>query len=79
MESTPPAGAPGCGWPDANCRAPVRQIEELWLQAQSVPSASRIPCVRDVFRGAWLATSTRVTNGRSVLELVDTTSPNRGA
>jgi tRNA A-37 threonylcarbamoyl transferase component Bud32/membrane-associated phospholipid phosphatase len=43
------------------------QIEELWLEAQSVPSASRIPCVRDL--GAGIAGALSVRDGESVLEL----------
>jgi hypothetical protein len=43
------------------------QIEELWLQAQSVPSASRIPCVRAFPEGMLGALAVR--DGESVLEL----------
>jgi tRNA A-37 threonylcarbamoyl transferase component Bud32 len=43
------------------------QLEELWLQAQSVPSASRIPCVR-AFPDGMLG-ALRVRDGESVLEL----------
>jgi tRNA A-37 threonylcarbamoyl transferase component Bud32/membrane-associated phospholipid phosphatase len=43
------------------------QLEELWLQAQSVPSASRVPCVR-AFPDGMLG-ALRVRDGESVLEL----------
>jgi tRNA A-37 threonylcarbamoyl transferase component Bud32/membrane-associated phospholipid phosphatase len=43
------------------------QIEELWLQAQSVPSASRIPCVKAFPAGVVGALAVR--DGESVLEL----------
>jgi tRNA A-37 threonylcarbamoyl transferase component Bud32/membrane-associated phospholipid phosphatase len=43
------------------------QLEELWLQAQSVPSASRIPCVRALPVGIYGALAVR--DGESVLEL----------
>jgi tRNA A-37 threonylcarbamoyl transferase component Bud32/membrane-associated phospholipid phosphatase len=43
------------------------QLEELWLQAQSVPSASRIPCVQALPAGVYGALAVR--NGESVLEL----------
>jgi len=43
------------------------QIEQLWLQAQSVPSASRIPCVQAFPAG--IHGELRVRDGESVLEL----------
>jgi tRNA A-37 threonylcarbamoyl transferase component Bud32/membrane-associated phospholipid phosphatase len=43
------------------------QIEELWLQAQSVPSASRIPCVQAFPAG--IVGQLAVRDGESVLEL----------
>jgi tRNA A-37 threonylcarbamoyl transferase component Bud32/membrane-associated phospholipid phosphatase len=43
------------------------QLEELWLQAQAVPSASRILCVQALPAGTYGAL--RVRNGESVLEL----------
>jgi hypothetical protein len=47
------------------CDAP---LEPLWLQAQSVPSASLVPCVRALPAG-WTVASVAVNNGRSVLTL----------
>jgi tRNA A-37 threonylcarbamoyl transferase component Bud32 len=43
------------------------QIEELWLEAQSVPSASRIPCVQGFPAG--VAGALAVRDGESALEL----------
>jgi tRNA A-37 threonylcarbamoyl transferase component Bud32 len=43
------------------------QLEELWLQAQSVPSASRIPCVQALPAGIYGTLAVR--DGESVLEL----------
>jgi tRNA A-37 threonylcarbamoyl transferase component Bud32 len=43
------------------------QIEELWLQAQAVPSASHIPCVQEFPPGIIGALAVR--DGESVLEL----------
>jgi hypothetical protein len=43
------------------------QLEELWLQAQAVPSASRIPCVQAVPAGIRYG-GLRVRNGESVLQ-----------
>jgi hypothetical protein len=43
------------------------QLEELWLQAQSVPSASHIPCVQAFPAGIVGALAVR--DGESVLEL----------
>jgi membrane-associated phospholipid phosphatase len=42
--------------------------EPLWLEAQSVPSAARVPCVRSLPAGWTLARAT-VNDGRSVLTL----------
>jgi len=42
------------------------QLEELWLQAQAVPSASRIPCVQAFPAGTH--GGLRVRNGESVLQ-----------
>jgi len=44
------------------------QLEPLWLMAQSVPSASLVPCMR--FRPAgWTVADIAVNNGRSVITL----------
>ena len=43
-------------------------LEPLWLQAQSVPSASLVPCVRSLPAG-WSLSNVTVNNGRSVLTL----------
>jgi tRNA A-37 threonylcarbamoyl transferase component Bud32 len=43
-------------------------LEPLWLQAQSVPSASLVPCVRSLPVG-WMLANVTVNNGRSVLTL----------
>jgi len=43
------------------------QIEELWLEAQAVPSASRIPCVQAFPAG--VVGALRVRDGESVIEL----------
>jgi hypothetical protein len=67
--STNPGGASGVAGGIGSCS----QIEELWLQAQSVPSASRIPCLRTFPVGN--AGALYVRNGESVLE-VDHTSVN---
>jgi tRNA A-37 threonylcarbamoyl transferase component Bud32 len=40
------------------------RLETLWLQAQSVPSASRVPCVRSLPGGRWPA-PTPATAGRN--------------
>jgi tRNA A-37 threonylcarbamoyl transferase component Bud32/membrane-associated phospholipid phosphatase len=68
--STNPGGASAVRGGNGSCT----QVEELWLQAQSVPSASRIPCVRAF--PANMVGDLRVRNGQSVLELIDTTSSN---
>ena len=61
--STSPGGASGVAGGIGSCS----QIEELWLQAQSVPSASRIPCIR-AFPDGMLG-DLAVRDGESVLEL----------
>src|SRR5215207_9389069 len=43
------------------------QLEELWLEAQSVPSASRIPCIQTFPAG--VVGTLAVRDGESVLEL----------
>jgi tRNA A-37 threonylcarbamoyl transferase component Bud32/membrane-associated phospholipid phosphatase len=43
-------------------------LEPLWLQAQSVPSASLVPCVRSLPVG-WTVARVTVNDGRSVLTL----------
>jgi tRNA A-37 threonylcarbamoyl transferase component Bud32 len=43
-------------------------LEPLWLQAQAVPSASLVPCVRSQLPG-WTLRSVTVNDGRSVLTL----------
>ena len=43
-------------------------LEPLWLQAQSVPSAALVSCVRALPTG-WTVASVAVNNGRSVLTL----------
>jgi tRNA A-37 threonylcarbamoyl transferase component Bud32/membrane-associated phospholipid phosphatase len=43
-------------------------LEPLWLQAQSVPSASLVPCVRSLPVG-WTLANVAVNDGRSVLTL----------
>jgi len=43
-------------------------LEPLWLQAQAVPSASQMPCVRDLPVG-WTLANVAVNDGRSVLTL----------
>jgi len=43
-------------------------LEPLWLEAQSVPSASLVPCVRSLPTG-WKLRSVTVNDGRSVLTL----------
>jgi hypothetical protein len=43
-------------------------LEPLWLQAQSVPSASMLPCVR-LLPAGWSVADVAVNDGRSVLTL----------
>ena len=52
------------GFNDAGCG----DLEPLWLMAQSVPSASLVPCVRFLPVG-WSVADVAVNNGRSVLAL----------
>jgi tRNA A-37 threonylcarbamoyl transferase component Bud32 len=61
--SANPGGAAAVTGANGSCT----QIEELWLQAQSVPSASRIPCVRAFPEGMLGALAVR--DGESVLQL----------
>ena len=42
------------------------QLEPLWLEAQSVPTASLLPCVRSRLPG-WTVADVAVNNGRSVI------------
>jgi tRNA A-37 threonylcarbamoyl transferase component Bud32/membrane-associated phospholipid phosphatase len=58
-----PGGAAAIGGGNGSCT----QLEELWLQAQSVPSASFIPCVQTLPAGIYGALGVR--EGESVLEL----------
>jgi tRNA A-37 threonylcarbamoyl transferase component Bud32/membrane-associated phospholipid phosphatase len=44
------------------------QLEPLWLEAQSVPSASLVPCVESRLPG-WTVAEVAVNDGRSVLTL----------
>jgi hypothetical protein len=44
------------------------QLQQLWLMAQSVPSASLVPCVRSLPVG-WTVAEVAVNNGRSVITL----------
>ncbi|HJU02739.1 MAG TPA: phosphatase PAP2 family protein, partial [Actinomycetes bacterium] len=61
------SASPGGGAAVTGASGSCTQIEELWLQAQSVPSASRVPCVRGL--PADIHGSLRVRDGESVLEL----------
>jgi tRNA A-37 threonylcarbamoyl transferase component Bud32 len=61
--SANPGGAAVVTGGDGSCT----QLEELWLQAQSVPSASRIPCVQAFPEG--IVGDLAVRDGESVLEL----------
>jgi hypothetical protein len=61
--STNPGGAAAVTGGTGSCT----QIEELWLQAQAVPSATRIPCVQTFPTGVVGALGVR--DGESVLEL----------
>ncbi len=58
---------PGGGSAVTGGHAACTQLEELWLQAQAVPSAARIPCVQAPPAG--MAGTLSVRNGQSVLEL----------
>jgi tRNA A-37 threonylcarbamoyl transferase component Bud32/membrane-associated phospholipid phosphatase len=61
--SANPGGAAAVTGGNGSCT----QIEELWLQAQSVPTATRIPCVQAYPPGLFSALAVR--DGESVLEL----------
>jgi len=61
--SANPGGAAAVTGGNGSCT----QIEELWLQAQAVPSASRIPCVQAFPAGIVGALAVR--DGESVLQL----------
>jgi tRNA A-37 threonylcarbamoyl transferase component Bud32/membrane-associated phospholipid phosphatase len=61
--SANPGGAAAVTGGNGSCT----QLEELWLQAQAVPSASRIPCVQVFPPGIIGALAVR--DGESVLEL----------
>jgi tRNA A-37 threonylcarbamoyl transferase component Bud32 len=65
--SNPSAGTAVSGWTPWSPTASCTQLEELWLQAQSVPSASFIPCVQALPAGIYGALHVR--DGESVLEL----------
>jgi membrane-associated phospholipid phosphatase len=45
-----------------------RDLEQLWLEAQSVPSATMVPCVASLPPG-WKFADARVNNGRSIITL----------
>jgi tRNA A-37 threonylcarbamoyl transferase component Bud32 len=47
---------------------PCNDLEPLWLQAQAVPSASLVPCVRDLPVG-WSLENVAVNDGRTVITL----------
>jgi len=47
---------------------PCTDLEPLWLQAQAVPSASLVPCVRDLPVG-WSLGNVAVNDGRAVIDL----------
>ena len=49
-------------------RLDCAQLEPLWLEAQSVPSASLVPCVRSRLPG-WTVADVAVNDGRSVITL----------
>jgi tRNA A-37 threonylcarbamoyl transferase component Bud32 len=61
--SANPGGAAAVTGGNGSCT----QLEELWLEAQSVPSASRIPCIQAFPAGVVGALAVR--DGESVLEL----------
>jgi tRNA A-37 threonylcarbamoyl transferase component Bud32/membrane-associated phospholipid phosphatase len=61
--SANPGGAAAVGGGTGSCT----QLEELWLQAQAVPSASRIPCVQAL--PADIIGALAVRDGESLLEL----------
>jgi tRNA A-37 threonylcarbamoyl transferase component Bud32 len=53
------------GRPDLDCN----DLEALWLQAQAVPSASLVPCVRAPLPVGWSLANVAVNDGRSTLTL----------
>jgi tRNA A-37 threonylcarbamoyl transferase component Bud32/membrane-associated phospholipid phosphatase len=61
--SANPGGGAAIGGGNGSCT----ELEELWLEAQSVPSASLIPCVQAPPAGIF--SSLAVRDGESVLEL----------
>jgi hypothetical protein len=61
------SGNPGDGSADTGGDGSCTQVEELWLEAQSVPSASLVPCVRAFPRG--VDGALRVRDGASVIKL----------
>jgi hypothetical protein len=63
QSSANPGGAADVTGGNGSCT----QLEELWLEAQSVPTASRIPCVRAFPEG--VVGDLRVRDGEAVLEL----------
>jgi tRNA A-37 threonylcarbamoyl transferase component Bud32 len=63
QSSANPGGAATVTGGDGSCT----QLEELWLEAQSVPSAARIPCVQAFPAG--VVGTLAVRDGESVLEL----------
>jgi hypothetical protein len=67
-----PLGTP-LGVSDVGCS----DLEPLWLMAQSVPSASLVPCVRSRLPG-WSVADVAANDGRSVLTL-DHDRAGRGA
>ena len=50
------------GFNDVGCG----DLEPLWLMAQSVPSASLVPCVQ-LLPAGWTVAQVTVNNGRSVI------------
>jgi tRNA A-37 threonylcarbamoyl transferase component Bud32/membrane-associated phospholipid phosphatase len=60
------SGNPSVGAAVSGGNGSCDQLEELWLQAQAVPSASRIPCVEEFPAG--IHGALRVRNGESVLQ-----------
>jgi tRNA A-37 threonylcarbamoyl transferase component Bud32/membrane-associated phospholipid phosphatase len=54
--------------PVNNTSLACTELEALWLQAQAVPSASQVPCVRYLPVG-WSVARVTVNDGRSVLTL----------
>jgi len=69
VTSTTPGSYKAVKGGDGSCT----EIEELWLQAQSVPSASRVPCIRALPPNT--TSELRVQNGQSVLWLRSTAGP----